>query len=249
MSRKKMLVIYVIAFAVFCGSLLWKYYENKKTKEFKIVYTTKESIETTSVSEFVVSTSEKIKETVTKTTHTDLVFATTTVPQPLYIDINSADAETLCRLNGIGKKLAEDIISYRNEHGSFRNIEEIMNVYGIGSGIFNNICDNIYVENPIYPDENSKDEQHDNDSVDGEPPPASELTLDDVSPINLNEADVELLMYLPYVDETIAERIIALRESIHGFSHPYELLYVEGLTQEQIAEIIDYVYVEGVEIT
>ena len=51
-------------------------------------------------------------------------------------------------------------------------------------------------------------------------------------------------MKLPYIDEKIAGDILNLRDTIQYFSHPYELLMVESLTQEQVAEIINFVTVE-----
>lgn len=59
------------------------------------------------------------------------------------ISINNASKEELMNLTGIGESKADAIISYRNENGSFKNIEEIKNVSGIGDSIFEKIKDNI----------------------------------------------------------------------------------------------------------
>ncbi len=48
------------------------------------------------------------------------------------ININQAPAVELRQLKGIGPKLAERIVQYREEHGPFRLPEDIMNVKGIG---------------------------------------------------------------------------------------------------------------------
>lgn len=48
------------------------------------------------------------------------------------IDINTADAETLCLLPGVGPRTAEKIIAYREENGPFASAEEIQAVNGIG---------------------------------------------------------------------------------------------------------------------
>jgi comEA protein len=48
------------------------------------------------------------------------------------ININTADEKLLCQLPGIGQKTAQRIIEYRQTHGRFNSIEEIMNVRGIG---------------------------------------------------------------------------------------------------------------------
>jgi competence protein ComEA len=61
------------------------------------------------------------------------------------ININTADAEELDKLYGIGPSKAQAIIDYRNEHGNFQSIEDIMKVNGIKEGEFGKIRDNITV--------------------------------------------------------------------------------------------------------
>ena len=48
------------------------------------------------------------------------------------VNINTADADTLTALPGIGQVLAKRILAYRTQNGPFRAIEEITNVEGIG---------------------------------------------------------------------------------------------------------------------
>lgn len=48
------------------------------------------------------------------------------------ININSAPAEVLGELPGIGPKTAQRIIEYRERVGKFKSVEELMNVQGIG---------------------------------------------------------------------------------------------------------------------
>src|SRR5699024_7951949 len=61
------------------------------------------------------------------------------------ININEADKEALMTLNGIGDSKAENILTYREENGLFKSIEEIKNVSGIGEATFNNLKDSIVV--------------------------------------------------------------------------------------------------------
>lgn len=48
------------------------------------------------------------------------------------IDINSAGIQELKKVNGIGDELASRIVRYREEHGPFQSVEELVNVKGIG---------------------------------------------------------------------------------------------------------------------
>lgn len=61
------------------------------------------------------------------------------------ININSATAEELDVLPGIGPVKAQSIIEYRRQQGKFKTIEEIENVKGIKSGEFLKIKDRIKV--------------------------------------------------------------------------------------------------------
>lgn len=55
------------------------------------------------------------------------------------IDINTATVDQLQMLPGIGEVLAQRIIDYREEHGAFQSIEELLNVSGIGESKLANI--------------------------------------------------------------------------------------------------------------
>ncbi len=61
------------------------------------------------------------------------------------VNINTADVAELTTLDGIGEKRAADIISYREAHGGFNSIDELMNVSGIKNAVFDKIKDKIYV--------------------------------------------------------------------------------------------------------
>lgn len=57
------------------------------------------------------------------------------------ININTADAELLQTLPGIGEELASRIIVYRQSHGSFAVPGDLANVDGIGTEILRDILD------------------------------------------------------------------------------------------------------------
>ena len=61
------------------------------------------------------------------------------------ININTASLEELTKINGIGEVKAKSIIEYREENGSFKSIEEIKNIKGIGEKTFEKLKDSITI--------------------------------------------------------------------------------------------------------
>ncbi|MCR5347663.1 MAG: ComEA family DNA-binding protein [Fretibacterium sp.] len=55
------------------------------------------------------------------------------------IDINHAPESDLVRLRGIGPTLARRIVEYRQQHGPFRSVEELVQVRGIGAAKINGL--------------------------------------------------------------------------------------------------------------
>ncbi len=56
-----------------------------------------------------------------------------TVAQHDVININTADAQTLINLKGVGLKKAEAIIAWRKANGGFKTVDQFADVKGIGS--------------------------------------------------------------------------------------------------------------------
>ena len=67
------------------------------------------------------------------------------VSQGSKININTADLKQLDDIPGVGEATANKILSYRDENGEFKSIEEIKNVNGIGDKKFENMKDLICV--------------------------------------------------------------------------------------------------------
>lgn len=61
------------------------------------------------------------------------------ISDELLVNINTAEAEELMTLPGIGEVRAYAIIEYRQSSGKFEKIEDIMNVKGIKTGVFSKI--------------------------------------------------------------------------------------------------------------
>lgn len=60
------------------------------------------------------------------------------------VNINTATKEELMTLSGIGESKANDIISYRNKN-TFKTIDEIKNIKGIGDAVFAKIKDRLTI--------------------------------------------------------------------------------------------------------
>jgi competence protein ComEA len=61
------------------------------------------------------------------------------------LDINTASADQLMTLPGIGEKLAQSIIDYRSIHGPFTRIGQLLQIEGLGAGKLDGILDLITV--------------------------------------------------------------------------------------------------------
>ncbi len=57
---------------------------------------------------------------------------TTSTERALTVNLNTATAEELQQLEGVGEVLSARIIAYREAYGSFRSIEDLLDVQGVG---------------------------------------------------------------------------------------------------------------------
>lgn len=64
---------------------------------------------------------------------------------PETVNLNEAGQAELEQLPGVGFTRAQAIINYRQEHGPFSNVEELINVYGFGEVLVNSLIDKIKV--------------------------------------------------------------------------------------------------------
>jgi competence protein ComEA len=65
------------------------------------------------------------------------------------VDINTADAATLAAaINGVGEKKAETIVEYRNTHGPFASVDDLVRIKGIGSATIERNRDSLTVSPP-----------------------------------------------------------------------------------------------------
>jgi len=181
------------------------------------------------------------------------------------LDINRAAAGDLETLPQIGKTRAEAIVAYRQRVGGFREVRDLLNVSGIGEGIFQGIESLVYVAPPAP--ESAKaaatgealtspggpgrapvartDEAGQPTVKVGEPgppggPPAAGVAPTPLSPelrpVNINAATLEELQTLYDIGPKTAAKIIEYRRRHGPFRRPSDLTNVPGIGPKTFEE-------------
>ena len=97
------------------------------------------------------------------------------------IDINTADTNLFIALPGIGSKLSQRIISFRDKLGGFYTIEQVSETYGLPDSVFQKIKSRLSVSNAV------------------------------VHQININTATIDEMKTHPYLRYTVANAIVQYR--------------------------------------
>ena len=71
------------------------------------------------------------------------------------VDLNTASYSLLNYISGIGNATAKNIISYREENGSFTNRKELLNVKKLGKKTYEQCAGFVKIDNPAYPLDNT----------------------------------------------------------------------------------------------
>ena len=161
------------------------------------------------------------------------------------IDPNTASAEELDRLPGVGPATAERIVRERNEGGPFATVAELTRVSGIGPRSLERLRPHLRLAAGSRPRSASGAQLRPAGvrsgtarQLSGPVPPASPAAV-----LDLNRATVEELVALPGVGPVIAERIVALRASRGRFADVAELRDVPGVGSKSLERIAPLVRV------
>lgn len=127
---------------------------------------------------------------------------------PEKLDLNSATSLELQRINGIGDKLSARIIKFRDRLGGFLIDGQLYDVYGLKP----EVVDRALLKFTV-------------------------IDRPKIERINLNEASVEELSQLIYIQKDVAQRIINYRNLNGGINSLNELINIEGFPSEQIERI------------
>lgn len=179
-----------------------------------------------------------------RTTTTACTQMETTV-HVLNTDLNTAQADDLCTVEGIGETLAQRILDERTRLGGFNYREQLLEIRGIGDRLLERI-----MEVFVIPGEQTPPQSVPLETILPDPEPESEVT--DVTTVQerpfleMNQMTLEQLRTVPGMTEQAAADILDMRAKIQYYSHPYELLLIESLDHDWIVSVLDCFYVTGV---
>lgn len=135
--------------------------------------------------------------------------------RPLVVlNINTADTSAFISLPGIGSKLANRIVTFREKLGGFYSVEQVKEIYGLADSVFQKIK------------------------------PALQCIPFSVRTINVNTDDVNTLKQHPYIKWPLANAIIQYRQQHGAYQSTDELLEITILTPEIFEKLRPYLVVQ-----
>ena len=133
---------------------------------------------------------------------------------PSIIDINMADTTVLIALPGIGSKLSQRIIGFREKLGGFYKTEQVGETFGLPDSTFQKIKPRLTISNP------------------------------EVKQLNINTATLDELKSHPYLRYAIANAIVQYRSQHGNFSSLADLKKIMLVTEEVYNKAFPYLKVE-----
>ena len=120
-------------------------------------------------------------------------------------DLNNATAEELRSINGIGDKLSQRIVKFRDLLGGFLVEEQLGHVYGLQPEVVKRILNDYGI-----------------------------LESPDITKININQVSSRDISKLVYIKYEVAARIVAFREANGGITSFDELMEIEDFPSEKL---------------
>ncbi|GAB4417962.1 MAG: hypothetical protein OHK0039_28930 [Bacteroidia bacterium] len=166
---------------------------------------------------------------------------------PPRLDINTATAEELRQLPGIGPVLSERIVKYRRSLGGFDQVEQLAQVYQLEATTLDALRPYLYVDAATRP---APKQLLITDMKPGDAP--AYRTRGDEAPaapaapalLDLNTSDSASLVVLPGIGPVLARRIVIYRKLIGHYARPEYVRAVYGLSDEHYTQMQPYLRVD-----
>jgi competence protein ComEA len=129
-------------------------------------------------------------------------------------DLNAATAEDLQQINGIGEKLSDRIVKYRESIEGYRGEVQLQDVYGLSPEVIQRLFQKF------------------------------EVRRDNLPKQDLNSVDILGLSKLPYFNYELARKVVSYRQSQGGIKSFEELGNIPGFPVEKIEGIQLYLAIE-----
>jgi DNA uptake protein ComE-like DNA-binding protein len=140
-----------------------------------------------------------------------------------YFDPNKADLDELQEF-GFNNFQAKNLLNYRSKGGTFKNVDDLLKIYGVDSIFFETIRNHIQIERRIDL-------------------PLLEQKVEIIN-IELNSADSADLVKLNGIGSVYASRIIKYRKLLGGYCSKKQLLEVYNFPDETFYRIEEYIWVD-----
>lgn len=127
------------------------------------------------------------------------------------LDLNMADTAQLIKVYGIGKKLSESIVKYRDRLGGFISMDQLKEVYGLDEETIDNVGKKFYIKATFQP-----------------------------KLISLNSATLKDLSSHPYLSYKLANAIVAYRFQHGNFNSMDDIGNVKLMTESDVKKIKPY---------
>ena len=174
-------------------------------------------------------TEETETEPVTDTTETTTVTETMpTTARAVNYNLNTANADDLQTVTGIGEALAAEIIAYRTQHGGFSRRSQLLEIPGIGEKLAGRIMAAFFIPNELPPETVPAATAA---PVTTETLPTATVTEAPAVPVcyDLNTVTREELLTIPGMTELLSDEILELRTNLGGYQNVYELMLAKDM--------------------
>lgn len=161
--------------------------------------------------------------------------ATSTTAFDGVVNLNTATVDELMQIEGVGEKTAQNIIKYRDEIGGYTFLEQLLDVAGIGETKLNRWRPYFVLDVVIATTELTATVTSTLPAVTDTTASTTVATAPFSGVLNLNTATVEELMMVSGIGEITAEKIVAYRDAIGGFTSLEQLMEIEGIGEKKLA--------------